>query len=103
MNWIDFFRTILIVHGMAFAALFVFVFFAYYKDIFRGHAPESALRFRIYILMSYVIAILYMTYSLIERLNRPDIALTLPAACISLLLGDLGLYQIFKIRHENKE
>lgn len=99
----EFIRYLAVVHGIVLGMLVIFIMITYKKDINFGYSPKNSLKFKAFQLLSYFIAITFITATIIGRLGKPDFKFYAPVAILCWIFGDIGFYYKFKNRNDNEE
>lgn len=96
--WYDILRYITITHGVVLTMFIMFGLMSYRDETTGYYISKTAVKFRMCQLLSYLIAILFMTVVVIHNIGRPEVTYYAPAALICWILGDIGFYYKFKNR-----
>ena len=101
--WIDLVRYIAIAHGSTYVILIGAMIGNLLTEVKYGYRPKESIKFEIAHILSYLTAIVYMTYTVVKQLHHPFIWYITPIVLLCLLFGDMALFYRFKHRTDNKE
>ena len=101
--WIDVVRYIVIAHGSLFVILVGVMIGNLFTEVKYGYRPKESIKFEIANILSYLTAIIYMTYTVIKQLHHDFLWYITPIVFLCLIFGDFALYYRFHHRHDNKE
>lgn len=101
--WFDILRWITIAHGSALFILISFILANDYREIITGHRPKSAIKFDIAYVLSFLMSLIYMTFSVAKQLHHDFIWYITPIVLMCLICADIAIVYRFKHRKDNKE
>jgi hypothetical protein len=101
--WADTLRWITIAHGSVLSILITSIVVNDIHEIQHGHRPKSALKFDVAYVLSYLLSLIYMTFTVAKQLHHEWLWYVTPIVLSCLILADFALFYRFKHRKENKE